>query len=161
MGKKISFILAGMFILSLAGCGDQGNTEKAAEVAPVVQGDDNRTEGPENGAAQEAEDGNTTESAPNFGTLISITDTEEGETGPSLTADQIEAAKQAALAYYEGTVFSVNAIEYLEGELPYGDVEGGCNFTVNVSKNGVVQEPDRTISLQPVQDGWEVVNEGY
>lgn len=57
--------------------------------------------------------------------------------------------------------FSVNAIEYLEGELPYGDVEGGCNFTVNVSKNGVVQEPDRAISLQTVQDGWEVVNEGY
>lgn len=102
-----------------------------------------------------------TEPAPHFGTLISITGAEEGETDSSLTADQIEAAKQAALAYYEGTVFSVNSIEYLAGELPYGDREGSCNFTVNVSKNGVVQEPDRTISLQPVRDGWEVVNEGY
>ncbi len=75
--------------------------------------------------------------------------------------EQIEAAKQAALAYYEGTVFSVNSIEYLEGKLPYRDNGCYCNFTVNVSKDGVVQEPDRIISLQPDKDGWKVVNEGY
>lgn len=85
----------------------------------------------------------------------------EERTASSLTAEQIEDAKQAALAYYKGTIFSVNSIEYLEGKLPYGDNEGGCNFTVNVSKGGVVQEPDRTISLQLDQDGWKVVNEGY
>ena len=75
--------------------------------------------------------------------------------------EQIEAAKQAALVYYEGTVFSVNSIEYLEGKLPYRDNGCYCNFTVNVSKDGVVQEPDRIISLQLDKDGWKVVNEGY
>ena len=75
--------------------------------------------------------------------------------------EQIEAAKQAALAYYEGTVFSVNSIEYFEGKLSHGNNECYYNFTVNVSKDGVVQEPDRTISLQLDQDGWKVVNEGY
>ena len=75
--------------------------------------------------------------------------------------EQIEDAKQAALAYYEGTVFTVNSIEYLEGKLPYENNGCYCNFTVNVSRDGVVQEPDRTISLQLYQDGWKVVNEGY
>ncbi len=153
MGKKISFILAVAFILTLAGCSSQGNTEKETEVNSAVQGKDNETEEPD-----------FTEPAPYYGTLSSVMGEEEGEIGatdPPPTADQIEDAKQAALAYYEDTVFSVNSIEYFEGELPYGDMEGCCNFTVNVSKNGIVQEPDRTISLQPGQDGWKVVNEGY
>ena len=89
------------------------------------------------------------------------TQTKELE-GVSLTAEQIEKAKQAALAYYEGTVFSVNTIEYFEGKLSYGgDMDGDCHFTVNVSKGGVVQEPDRTITLRMEQGEWKVVNEGY
>lgn len=82
--------------------------------------------------------------------------------GTTLTEEQIEEAKQAALAWYEGTVFSVNRIEYFEGRLPYGEeTANDCNFIVNVSKGGVVQEPDRTISLRLEEDGWRVVNEGY
>lgn len=80
----------------------------------------------------------------------------------TLTPGQIEDAKQAALAYYEGTVFTVNTIEYYEGTLSYGtEMDGDCNFTVNVSKGGIVQEPNRTISLRLEEDGWKVVNEGY
>ena len=90
------------------------------------------------------------------------TDETEELSDMELTPEQIEDAKQAALAYYEGTVFSVNRIEYFEGTLPYGeDMADNCNFTVNVSKNGIVQEPDRTISLRLEEDGWRVVNEGY
>ncbi|MCM1216675.1 MAG: hypothetical protein NC331_13605 [Lachnospiraceae bacterium] len=82
--------------------------------------------------------------------------------GTTLTEEQIEEAEQAALAWYEGTVFSVNRIEYFEGRLPYGEeTASDCNFIVNVSKGGVVQEPDRTISLRLGEDGWRVVNEGY
>lgn len=77
------------------------------------------------------------------------------------TAKQIKAAKQAALAYYKGTVFSVNTIEYTEEKLPYEAGVNECNFTVNVSKDGVVQEPDRTITLQLDNNTWKVVNEGY
>lgn len=85
----------------------------------------------------------------------------EAEDGKALTAEQIEDARQAALAYYEGTVFTVNAIEYTEDEIFHGDVEGGCSFRVNVSKGGVIQEPDRMITLRPENGDWKVVNEGY
>lgn len=77
------------------------------------------------------------------------------------TAEQIEGAKQAALDYYRNTVFTVNTVEYTEEAAPYGDVEGGCSFTVNVSRGGVPQEPDRRITLQMEEGGWKVVNEGY
>jgi hypothetical protein len=43
---------------------------------------------------------------------------------------------------------------------PHGE-EGDCTFSVNVSKDGIVQEPDRTITLQLHGEAWEVVNEGY
>ncbi|MDE6640312.1 MAG: hypothetical protein K2K63_07300 [Acetatifactor sp.] len=157
MGRKVISVLTVMCILLLAGCGNQGIAEKTAEVNSTAPEDAIRTEEPEdakrteepgNGDSQASEEENT-ESA------------EEGEKASYLTAEQIEDAKQAALAYYKGTVFSVNSIEYIEGKLPYGDTEGNCNFTVNVSKDGVVQEPDRTISLHLDQDGWKVVNEGY
>ncbi len=32
---------------------------------------------------------------------------------------------------------------------------------VSVSKGGVVQEPDRTITLQRDNEAWEVISEGY
>lgn len=233
-GKRTVFILAAACILLLAGCGNQGNADKPAEVNLPALENDNRTEEPGNGISQTTKEESTvpesildgqgnatitftgtitentiditaavilvkpmgneipydtvffelpeeeaewalrigsevtivceddfTESAPHFGKLISVTGTKEGESDVSLTAEQIEEAKQAAIAYYDGTVFSVNTIEYLEGKLPYGDVAGGCSFTVNVSKGGVVQEPNRTITLQPEQGGWKVVNEGY
>lgn len=184
MGKNVIFIFAAVCILSLTGCGNQGSAEKAAQVNLPTQENDNHTEDDnhteelkiediqaaeeknieqknieqENALDRQEED--FTESAPHPDTQVSITNVEEA-TNSSLTSEQIEDAKQAALAYYEGTVFSVNSIDYLEGKLPYGDIDGGCNFTVNVSKDGIVQEPDRTISLQLEQGGWKVVNEGY
>jgi hypothetical protein len=78
----------------------------------------------------------------------------------SLTTEQIEEAKQVALDYYANTVFEVNAMNYIEaGSSPFS--EGDCNFSVNVSKDGVVQEPDRIISLKKNGNTWEIVGEGY
>ena len=152
MGKRIIFILAAACILSQAGCGNQGSAEKTEEGNPPVQEEDSRTEEPESESSQIA--------AEESRTPVSVTSVEE-EPDAALTPEQIEEAKQAALAYYEGTVFTVNTIEHFEGKLPYGDMEGTCKFIVNVSKGGVVQEPDRTISLQLEQGSWKVVNEGY
>lgn len=89
-------------------------------------------------------------------------DTSEAESIVALPPEQIEEAKQAALAYYEGTVFTVNSIDYTEEKIPsYGDTEGDCSFYVNVSKEGMAQEPDRRITLRLENGEWEVVNEGY
>lgn len=150
MGKRAALILTMACILTLAGCGDSDNAEKQVEVSPPALENENTIlptgAVPDNTDAGEAAGDKTAES-----------DTASA----ALTAEQIEAAKQAALAYYEGTVFSVNSIEYFDGKLPYEDVAGSCNFTVNVSKGGVVQEPNRTITLQLDQGDWKVVNEGY
>jgi hypothetical protein len=77
-----------------------------------------------------------------------------------LSDEDIIAAKKAALDYYSHTVFTVNSIEYIE---PGTDsrAEGKCNFMVNVSKGGVVQEPDRLIQLDREDGSWKVINEGY
>ena len=96
-----------------------------------------------------------------FGTLISIAEAETDQAEILFTEDQIEEARQAAIAYYGGTVLTVNSIEYFAGDLPYGGGDGCCNFMVGVSKDGVMQEPGRTISLQLNNGIWEVVNEGY
>lgn len=85
----------------------------------------------------------------------------EPQQEPSLTEEQIQKAKQSALSYYAGTVFSVNSIEYTEDKKPYEDEEGSCSFIVNVSKGGVVQEPDRRITLKLEDGQWKVTNEGY
>ena len=77
-----------------------------------------------------------------------------------LSEEEKAAAEQAALDYYAGTVFEVNSIEYIErGSSPFA--EAACNFTVNVSKGGVVQEPNRIISLEKDGGSWTVVSEGY
>lgn len=164
-------------ILMMAGCGEnEGSIYKGESVSydertsyesrdelrkgdSEAAGDDNWTEEyseiPEN-------IGNEQEDEVPGDAVSSILSDEEGEAEEEpLTEAQIEEAKQAALDYYEGTVFRVNSISYLEGKLPYGDTESDCNFNVNVSKDGIVQEPDRTISLRLEQGKWEVVNEGY
>ncbi len=82
------------------------------------------------------------------------------EESHSLSAEEIEAAKQAALDYYATTVFEVNTIAFAEcGSRLFAD--GECNFTVNVSKDGTVQEPDRVVALERDGDAWIVVNEGW
>ena len=78
------------------------------------------------------------------------------DTGTDNVPDgSLEEAEAAASAYYSGTVFQV--------------VEMGCTeqsetkaiFSVKISRSGVIQEPDRTITLQLKGGVWEVTNEGY
>jgi hypothetical protein len=77
-----------------------------------------------------------------------------------LSDEEIEEAKQAALDYYANTVLEVNTMNYIEvGSRIFAD--GDCNFSVNVSIDGVVQEPDRTISLKKNGNTWEIISEGY
>lgn len=74
-----------------------------------------------------------------------------------LTNEEIEAAEKVALDYYKNTVFTVNHMDCKEK-----DRAGFCSFKVNVSKGGVVQDPDRTIRLKLDKDGtWTVIGEGY
>lgn len=96
-----------------------------------------------------------------FGTLISITEAKTDQAAIPFTEGQIEEAKQAALTYYKDTVFTVDRIDYFAGDLPYGSGDAFCNFIVAVSKDGVMQEPGRTISMQFNNGIWEVANEGY
>ena len=77
-----------------------------------------------------------------------------------LSDEEIAAAKEIAAGYYSGTVFEVNSMEFIEAEVN-PRAEGECNFMVNVSIGGVVQEVDRMISLNKVNGLWEVVSEGY
>ena len=78
----------------------------------------------------------------------------------ALSAEEIEAAKQAALDYYAATVFEVDTIAFAErGSRLFAD--GECNFTVSVRKDGAVQEPERVIALERDGDAWIVINEGW
>lgn len=77
-----------------------------------------------------------------------------------LSNEDIEAAKKVALDYYAGTVFDVNSMTYIKPGTN-NNAEGECNFMVNVSKDGQVQEPDRMVQLNRKGDTWEIVNEGF
>lgn len=90
---------------------------------------------------------------------ISQPDVPEGPpvTGPSVpfTGEELEAARQAALDYYAGTVFDVAELVFEE------QMANTASFTVQCSKGGVRVDPDRSIVLE-LQDGaWTVVSEGY
>ena len=85
------------------------------------------------------------ESLPPIGDLISI----EELSGP------VETALDAANAYYEGTVFEVVSMEVKTQS------DNEIVFSVCVSREGVLQEPNRTIWLEWINGAWEVVNEGY
>ena len=65
------------------------------------------------------------------------------------------AARQAALDYYAGTVFEVDALTEIEPR------QGEITFQVSCSKGGVKVDPDRTISLERKNGAWSVVSEGY
>ena len=69
--------------------------------------------------------------------------------------EELEAAQQAALDYYAGTVFDVTELVFEE------QMASTASFTVKCSKGGVAVDPDRSIVLE-LQDGiWTVVSEGY
>jgi hypothetical protein len=70
------------------------------------------------------------------------------------TKDQAAAAA-AARAYYTNTVLKVVKIELIE------QTEATASFSVQVSKGGLIQDPNRTIILQLRNGVWTVTNEGY
>lgn len=65
------------------------------------------------------------------------------------------AAKKAAMKYYEKTVFKVISMKEKSNK------DGKITFSVCVSVDGVIQEPDRKISLKRKNGKWKVVGEGY
>lgn len=67
----------------------------------------------------------------------------------------LQALEDAARAYYKNTVFEVVSLEFVR------ETENEVTFSVCVSRGGVIQEPDRRITLQLNNGVWEVVNEGY
>ena len=78
------------------------------------------------------------------------------DTGADNMPDELlEKAEAAARAYYSGTVFQV--IEMLSTE----QSETKAVFSVKVSRGGVIQDPNRTITLQLNDSIWEVTGEGY
>jgi hypothetical protein len=155
MKKIISMILCLVIAVSLVGCGDK-EQDKSDNTEPLMSSETI-------GTVQETQDIlETSEISQNEN------DTEkdeqevdsEGDEVMALSDEDIEEAKQAALDYYANTVFEVNAMNYIEaGSSPFA--EGDCNFSVNVSKEGVVQEPDRIISLKKNGNTWEIIAEGY
>ncbi len=64
-------------------------------------------------------------------------------------------AYEAAEEYYAETVFKVISMEAVSA------TEEEIVFSVCVSKDGVIQEPNRSIILQKEDGLWEVANEGY
>lgn len=78
-----------------------------------------------------------------------------------LSKKQIKKAEIAAIRYYSKTIFTVNYIKF--------DKKGSAKlhgkkyqFIVNVSKEGIIQNPDRMIILKKNRKGiWKVTNEGY
>lgn len=72
-----------------------------------------------------------------------------------LTAEDLAAAHQAALDYYQGTIFTVDTLTEIEPR------QGEVAFQVSCSKGGVKVDPDRTIWLERQDGVWTVISEGY
>lgn len=89
------------------------------------------------------------------GTQEELSDEEKMQLDPSYTAHSFSDAEEAARAYYANTVFEIVSLE-LDRQ-----TENEVVFSVCVSKGGVVQEPNRTITLQYENQTWEVIGEGY
>ena len=78
-----------------------------------------------------------------------------GEDSVSLDEDSLQAAEAVAKEYYVDTVFGIKSLEVKE------QTAEEIVFRVRVSKGGVVQEPERSITLRLEDGEWKVVNEGY
>lgn len=72
-----------------------------------------------------------------------------------LTVEDLAAAHQAALDYYQGTIFTVDTLTEIEPR------QGEVAFQVSCSKGGVKVDPDRTIWLERQDGVWTVISEGY
>ena len=136
MKKAILFALCAAMMINLAACG-AGETSHSSGSSSADASTDSSTS-----AVQNVEDG------------------ADVSKEPGLSPEQIEGAKQAAQTYYEGTVFSVNSMELI-APTPDDAQAYDCSFSVNVSKGGVVQEPNRTICLKWADNTWTVVDEGF
>lgn len=98
------------------------------------------------------------ESHPPIGDLTSIKEIGEDDTGKNgmLTeSNEQEAAEAAARAYYSNTVFEVVEMQCVTQS------EKEVVFSVQVSKDNAIQDPNRSIVLHLVDGIWSVVNEGY
>ena len=73
----------------------------------------------------------------------------------NVPAGLLDEAEAAAKAYYSGTVFQVVEMMCIN----QSDIK--AIFSVKVSRDGVVQEPNRTLTLQLKGGVWEITNEGY
>ena len=82
----------------------------------------------------------------------------QGDETPQLLTDSLlRSAEKTALHYYRNTVFTVNSISCLR----QGSKNNLYIFTVNVSIDGIVQEPDRNIVMKLTGNAWEIIDEGY
>ena len=146
--KILAVALSLMCVLALVGCGDdKKNTNNTTDNNTVVEDTTTTTEKEETESTEQQEDSTATNEI-NVGNDSTLSD------------EDIELAKEIAMEYYAGTVFEVNSMTYIEPGTN-NSAEGECNFMVNVSKDGVVQEPDRMIQLNRKGDTWEIVNEGF
>ena len=86
---------------------------------------------------------------------VSEPDASLPETPAPLTDEDKAAAHQAALDYYQNTVFEVDTLTEIEPR------QGEVAFRVACSKGGAKVDPDRTITLERQNGVWTVINEGY
>lgn len=93
--------------------------------------------------------------SPSDGSLHDPADSPAGNGDCPLSDADLAAAEQSARDYYAGTVFTVEWLRWQE------QTAEGIVLTARVSKGGVTQEPDRSITLRQENGCWIVVNEGY
>lgn len=148
MKKKAVVAMVLIFVTTFSGCGgNSSEPDSLAENNSIIE------EAAEDTVLTDIEKTELTEETPESKEAV-VDDTNE------LSDEEIATAKEIAAGYYSGTVFEVNSMEFIESEVN-PRAEGECNFMVNVSIGGVVQEVDRMISLNKVNGLWEVVSEGY
>lgn len=131
--KKICIAVL-ISVLALGGC---GKTEDKNNMEPTETIDAPNTE------QIEIE----TESEPD--------NTQNEDTEVKTNTETIEQAKETAMAHYTDTVFEVVSMDIIS------QTENTINFEVCVRKDGIIQDPNRTIQLQLNNGEWEVINEGY
>lgn len=131
--KKVSVIML-ISVLVLAGCGKTESNDNPVSSEKVT---DN----------QNAADSEKVETEQEI-----ITETETDTQTDTVDIEQME---QIVKNYYADTVFEIVSMEVTSQS------ENEIVFSVCASKDGVVQEPNRTIWLQLENGEWEVVNEGF
>lgn len=85
------------------------------------------------------------------------TDQDKQKEEEVLSESMVSAAMEAAKDYYAGTVFEVLSMEVIESD----STKPKITFSVCASIDGIIQEPNRNITLKRKQGIWRVVNEGY